>query len=134
MYGSVVAFDDRAAGRRGVLASYAPMTSSNTPLDANKINFPLQLVLTIGGLIVAVMIGYFTGQAQWKSEMAGLRSDVRDGFTMLQGDRKADEIRMDVIRRDLDETMREIKLLKVQQQEDHDLLIQSQRLPRFGKQ
>ena len=65
---------------------------------------------------MALVIGYFTGQAQWKNEMAGLRSDVRDGFTMMIGDRKADGVRIDVIRRDLDDLMRQNKLqdIKIQ--------------------
>lgn len=123
MNGHVMAFEDRAAGRRGVLASSDPVTPKESLVDANSVSFPLQLVLTIGGLVVAAMIGYFSGQAQWKSEMAGLRSDVRDGFSMIAGDRKADGVKIDVIRRDLDEAMKDIKLQKIQQQEDHDKLI-----------
>mgnify|MGYP001590214749 CR=1 FL=1 len=124
MHGQILAFEDRAAGRRGVLAKNDPVTPQRDPLvDATSVGFPLQLVLTIAGLLVAVMIGYFTGQSQWKSEMAGLRSDVRDGFTMILGDRKADGIRMDVIRRDLDEAMRLNKLQDIKIAEDHDALI-----------
>ena len=118
----VVHATDRAAGLRGVLASWVAVTPRDL-IDANKVSFPLQLVLTLGGMLLALVIGYFTGQAQWSKEMSGLRSDVRDGFTMLQGDRKADSIRMDVIRRDLDDTMRENKLQNIKIQEDHDAII-----------
>jgi len=99
------------------------VTPSTDPVDATKVSFPLQLVLTIGGLLVAAMVGYFGGQSQWKSEMAALRSDVRDGFTMILGDRKAEQIKSDVVRRDLDEAQKDIKLLKIQRQDDHDELI-----------
>jgi len=100
------------------------MTPREAPLvDANRVGVPIQLAVTLAGILVALVVGYFTGQGQWSKEMAGLRSDVRDGFTMLQGDRKADAVRIDVIRRDLDETMRAIKLHEIKIQEDHDAII-----------
>lgn len=121
---NVATHEDRAAWRRGVLASYEDMTPKDADLvDANNVSLPLQLALTLAGILVALVVGYYTGQGQWSKEMAGLRSDVRDGFTMLQGDRKADAIRMDVIRRDLDEAMRTIKLHDIKIQEDHDELV-----------
>lgn len=125
MPADVATFDDCAAGRRGVLASYGSMTSlkDGDLVDANKVGLPVQLAMTIGGLLVALIVGYYTGQAQWSKEMAGLRSDVRDGFTMLQGDLKSYDIKIDVIRRDLDETMRQIKLQSIKIQEDHDEMI-----------
>lgn len=97
--------------------------SDETLVDANKVGVPVQLALTLGGLLVALVVGYYTGQAQWSKEMAGLRSDVRDGFTMLQGAREVDSIRIDVIRRDLDEAMRQLKLQGIKIGEDHDDLI-----------
>lgn len=115
-------FEDCAAWRRGVLASYENVNThqhqrsddDDGAVNITKISFPFQLVLTLLGMLVSIMVGYYGGQAQWKNELAGLRSDVLVGFSMIAGDRKSDAIRMDVIRRDLDEAMRLIKLHDVQ--------------------
>lgn len=107
--------DERAPSLlRGVLASYATVTSSSDnrrSTDAAGITFSLQLVI----MIVAGIIG--TTGAFWVAT-AALRSDVRDILTRMEDRVKNDDLRDSVQK----EQYTEMNQKLLSQQRQYELL------------
>lgn len=75
---------------RGAICRYGEVTSSRDEqnrrsTDASKLTFPLQLVLIIGGGIAATTGAYWLSNFQVRNEMTGMRSDMRDIKTTMDG-------------------------------------------------
>ena len=107
--GESVTFEERGAGRRGVLASYEPVTPSRTD-DASKFKLTVRDVL----LLLAGCVAMYGAQL---ATQYGMRSDIRDlgtkfeNFQMKQGEVN------ESLRREIDEWRRETKLARVENAE-----------------
>jgi hypothetical protein len=105
-------------------------SSSSGPLDAGRLSIPIQLAILLGGILVSLTAGYWTGQVKsgnedtlMRLEISGLRSDLREGFTKFEGARNADSIVIGVLRRDVDEVMQSKKLHDIQIRDLREMIL-----------
>lgn len=85
--------------------------------DASKLTFPLQLVLIIGGGIVATTGAYWVSNFQVRNEMTGMRSDVRDIKTTMEGMIKYQASQIEALQRKSDDLERKEALDAVRVEE-----------------
>lgn len=71
--------------------------------DASRLTFPLQLVLIICGGITATTGAYWLANFQVRTEMSGIRSDMRDIKTTMDGLRSFQASQIDTLRLENDD-------------------------------
>ena len=96
----------RDFGHDGQVSAVRTEDLNRRSTDASKLTFPLQLVLLIGGAIIATTGAYWLANFQVRSEMAATRSDMRDLKTTLDGFVKYQGAQMDAFQREQEDLKR----------------------------
>jgi len=115
---------DRSAWGRGVLALYDFVTSTagRRTTDVTRLSFPFQVVIGICCAVLAGASAYWAGTSAGRSELAAVRSDVRDIKTSLDGVTKQQGIEIEQLRRDYDGLKAQQELQRVRFEETRNTL------------
>lgn len=86
-------------------------------IDATKLSLPILIVAAIVGVVLGGASNIWTGQYGLKTEIIGLRSDFRVYTTQMDAKRDADNLLLSIMRRNLEEWIKEVRMLKLQRED-----------------